>query len=359
MKRNIDFFKGCSELYAVIFGGRGYEHLVSRLGAANFISEAEKRGFCILPIFVGKNGSFYVYLGDVSDIDEVDKELDGDVLYETYPIKLSGKSGFFVGGEVLSVLAAVPILHGDYGEDGRVQGALDTAGIKFAGADTISGAVMRDKSYAKAVAASLFVPTLPWITAVRGDFGFDIEKIKSSVLSEVGYPAFVKPCRLGSSVGASCARTQGELEAALRIAFSVADRVIIERALLSKRELECAYFSVGKIHVISPPGEIAVRDGFYDYKRKYIDVSEVTLMPRAQISDLASEKIRSYTETLASALGARHIARFDYFLTDDGEVYFNEVNSFPGMTKTSLYSAMLAESGITFGSFIEMLLTET
>lgn len=359
MKRSIDFFRECRELYAVIFGGRGCEHSVSRLGAANFISEAERCGFTILPIFVGKNGSFNLYLGEIEALAEVDEEIDSDVLYETFPVRLFGKSGFFIGGEVLSVVSAVPLLHGDYGEDGRVQGALDTAGIKFIGADTVSGAVMRDKSYTKAVASRLCVPTLPWITVSRDDFDGDIGKIRSRLLSEVGYPAFVKPSRLGSSVGASFALDGEELEAALQIAFSVADRVIIERALLSKRELECAYFSVGKTKLVSLPGEIAVRGGFYDYRRKYIDTSEVSLTPRGQIPSFVAEKIRSYTETLASALGARHIARFDYFLADDGEVYFNEVNSFPGMTKTSLYPAMLAESGIAFGSFIRILLTES
>ncbi len=342
--------------YAVIFGGAGYEHFVSRLGAENFISAALRCGFDILPIFIDKNGDFYVYSGDISDIADIEKELDIRELTPTFPIRLGGECGFYVRGNIMPVALAVPLLHGDFGEDGRVQGLLSSAGIKFVGADTLSGALSSDKAYTKAVAESIRVPTLPYLTFARSKTRFS--DAASCVEERIGYPAFVKPCGLGSSVGASCAMDCVGLRRSLELAFSVAERVIVERALIRPRELECAYFDVGGTHAVAHPAEISVRDGFYDYETKYFNADNVTLHTVADLPRDTVTKIKEYTEALASALSVRHIARFDFFLTEDGELYFNEVNTFPGMTKSSLYSAMLAECGITFESFIEKLLLE-
>ena len=343
--------------YAVLFGGAGYEHSVSRLGAENFISAAMRCGFDILPIFIDKNGDFYVYSGDISDIADIENELDNNELTPTFPIRLRGECGFFTRGKIMHVELAVPLLHGDFGEDGRVQGLLASAGIKFVGADTLSGALTSDKAYTKAVADSIGVPTLPYMTFTRGK-GCTKDAV-SSVARRIGYPAFVKPCGLGSSVGASCAMDGEGLLRSLELAFAVSDRVIVERALMHPRELECAYFDVGGTHIVAHPAEISVREGFYDYDTKYFNADNVTLHTVADLPQDIAIKIREYTEALASALSVRHIARFDFFLSASGELYFNEVNTFPGMTKTSLYSAMLDACGIPFESFIEKLLLDT
>ena len=284
MKREISYYFGRDELYAVVFGGRGSEHAVSRMGAENFISVAQGLGFDILPIFIGKSGEFYVYLGSAADIECGFCEEDSSVLYPTYPVRLFGRSGFFACGSVISVVGAVPLLHGDFGEDGVVQGALETAGIKYVGADTVSGALMRDKTYAKSVALRLGVPTLPWLDFQKKDVDISgINEVVAEVARRIGYPVFVKPCRLGSSVGASLARTRGELFSSIELAFSVSDRIMAERALLSKRELECAYFDVGSTQIISEPGEVDLGGGFYDYRRKYLDTGSVKLIPKADI----------------------------------------------------------------------------
>ena len=354
MKKDIHSFTEKKKLYAVIFGGRGYEHSVSRLGAANFISAAESCGFDILPIYIDKKGGFSVYLGKASDIADTDNELRADLLYETYPVRLGGRCGFLVSGKVLSVVRAVPLLHGDFGEDGCVQGALECAGINYVGAETVSGALMSDKSFSKAVAVSVGFRTLPWQTVTESD---PIEDILLEAEQRIGYPVFVKPCRLGSSIGASSAKNPSELEASLRYAFSSADRIMIERALTGFRELECAYFNVGGTAVVSEPGEIVVPGGFYGYKEKYSEGYGVRLSARADIPNAVANEIKDMTLRLASAFGARHLARFDYFLDSGGSLYFNEVNSFPGMTGGSLYAAMLSESGVGFGDFVGRILT--
>ena len=191
--KDIDFYLGRSDVRAVIFGGAGAEHGISRMSAFGFICEAERLGFCILPIFVGKNGDFFVYLGDVAEISRIERELPCDALVPTFPIRLPCGSGFLCGGRLIGVSLAVPVLHGDFGEDGRVQGLLECAGIPFVGADTVSGAVMSDKAHAKAVASSVGVRTLPWITLTRESYLEDRESAVSRVTDLIGLPAFIKP----------------------------------------------------------------------------------------------------------------------------------------------------------------------
>ena len=340
-----------------MFGGAGAEHGISRLSAGGFVAEAERLGYCILPIFIDKNGDFFVYTGDTSEISRIDRELDRDALVPTFPIRMGGKCGFLCRGRVIAVELAVPVLHGDFGEDGRVQGLFECAGIPIVGADTVSGAVMSDKAHAKAVAVSAGVRALPWITLTRESYLEDKDAAVSTVCDLIGLPAFIKPTGLGSSIGASAAFSRGEVRESLELAFSVAGRVMAEPALESRRELECAYFDMDGRSVITHPAEVSVSDGFYGYDKKYFNTDGVRLAVCAEIPDSVAALIRESTARLAQAFGARHIARFDYFLAEDGTLYFNEVNSFPGLTAGSLYTKMLAECGIGYADFVRAMLT--
>ena len=343
---------GRDGIRAVIFGGAGAEHDISRLSAGGFIAEARRLGFDVLPIFVDKNGDFYIYNGDASEIADIGKGIASKDLLPTFPVRISGKSGFLAGGEVIAVSLAVPVLHGDFGEDGRVQGLLECAGIPFVGADTLTGAVCCDKAYAKAVALAANVRTLPWLTFSPERYACDADAVIREAAEHIGFPIFVKPTGLGSSIGASCAMSVGELSEAFRSAFAVSRRVMAEPALTDKRELECAYLNISEKCVITHPAEVKLSSGFYDFERKYFDTGRVELCERADISDTAASLIRDSTAALAETLGVRHIARFDYFLAPDGALYFNEVNTFPGLTRGSLYTKMLAREGIGYSDFV-------
>lgn len=349
----LDDLKKKSPLYAVIFGGRGCEHSISCISGANFISVAKRCGFAILPIGITPSGDFCIYLGECSKIKDGSWVFDGECQIPTYPVRLPSGSGFFTEGEIISVERAVPVLHGDFGEDGRVQGALDTAGIAFSGCDTVAGAVAADKAYSKAVAACLGIPTLPWITF--SDSEFDKNKITALAEEKIGYPMFVKPCRLGSSIGASMAYCRQELSECIDSALSCENRVIIERALVRKTELECAYFETGGKKIITPPARINTEVGFYDYNTKY-NSNSASISVRAEVSEEIKRQLLDYTERLACELSVRQIARFDYFLDEDGRVFFNEVNTFPGMTDASLYAAMLREHGVADEEIVGSLL---
>ena len=335
--------------YALLFGGKGYEREVSISGARVFLKEAERLEVDFLPVFIDAHGDFYVFLGSSDDVLKINRKSQRSRLVQIYPIRQNGISGFLIDGELVPIKLVFPLLHGDFGEDGVIQGLLSALDFDFVGADNFTGAVAADKLYSKLIARSVGVPTLPEVViSADTDLKAALEKIDNNF----GFPTFVKPARLGSSIGASIAKSKQEFAKSLKNALSVSQRVIAEPAILKKRELECAYYSVGNRKIITPPAEVSVDTGFYDFRLKYKRANDVRLIPEADVTNEVKEKIISYTDTLAEAFSVRHIARFDYFLLPDGQVYFNEVNTMPGMTETSLYSAMLSRAGLGFSDFI-------
>ena len=338
--------------YVLLFGGRGYEREISLLGAERFLSEAEKINFDFLPVFISKNGDFFIFSGKARDIPALRGRMDKSLLTPTTPARIHGVGGFLSDGALIPARLVFPLLHGDFGEDGVIQGMLAALGMKFFGADNFTGAVATDKVYSKLIARSVGVPTLPELVFERGCDALSVER---GISESFGFPAFVKPARLGSSIGASFVPTKRELSRGLKKAFSVADRVLIEPGVSEKRELEVAYFCVGKRRIITLPAEISIEGGFYDFDLKYKSGDGVSLIARAVIENETAVRVRSYTERLVGALSVRHAARFDYFLLPDGEIYFNEVNTMPGMTATSLYSEMLSGEGLEPSDFIRSL----
>ena len=334
---------------AVVFGGRGCESEISVLGAGGLIA-AVSRHRAVIPIFIAKSGEWYIYSGGTEQIGSV---LPRHMLYPTYPVTLSGECGFLFGGRVLSVTGAFVLLHGEYGEDGTVQGALVSAGIRLIGTDTVASAVCIDKSYTKWIAASLGIPVLRSVLSDARIGGADVEKICDSIERGIGYPAFVKPARLGSSIGASPARDCAQLKRAVAAALELSPRVMAEPMLADKRELECAYLSLGGATVISDVGEIGI-DGFYSFDEKYSGQTHARPTPVAKLPRAISNTVKKYTRRLAAALGIDGTARFDYFLSGDA-LYFNEVNTVPGMTASSLYPAMLEASGVSLSDLARMI----
>lgn len=341
---------------AVLFGGRGHEHAVSLVSAEHFIREAQREGFPILPIFIDRQGGYNIFLWEK---DALPPTLPGELLVPTYPVCIGGECGFLAEGKIVTVACAVPILHGDFGEDGVVQGALISAKIPLIGCDSVSGAVCADKAYTKWIAASLGIPTL---SSVLINASGEVTRERVSEWCDIasqklGYPMFVKPCRLGSSVGASEAMSRDELAAAIIAAAKVSFRIMIEPSLTDKRELECAYLSSGGRLTVTDPGEVDVGGEFYSYEEKYSSHSGARVISRARVESTVRETVVRYTAKLAAAIGISSFARFDYFLSGDGQIYFNEINTIPGMTEGSLYPKMLAECGIDFGLFVRLLLS--
>lgn len=343
---------------AVLFGGRGQEHEISHASAKAIFAWIDRERFDPFPVWISREGDFFLFR-ETADVlpDTLDPDAAGR-LKPTFPVRLSGRCGFLDGRRIRPVDAVIPCLHGDYGEDGRIQGLLDCAGLPYVGAGCIAGAVCADKAIAKAVARALGIPTLPWLL-FRGDEeeGDALSDAKNFFGNGEYSPLFVKPDALGSSVGASPAKTEEEFRTAYRAAARFG-RVIVEPLLPHPRELEVAALLTEGVPILSYPGEIESGAGFYSYEEKYrSDTAKITLAP--SLDGATEEKLYTYTSSLLSALGCVGPARVDYFLDGSGALFFNEVNTFPGFTPISLYPRLMERAGIPPQALLTRLLEAT
>ena len=321
---------------ALLYGGASSEHAVSVMGYDYVRRLIDTKKYDTLPVYIDESGEWWV-------------DIDGE-RYSAHPARAS-HGGICTDECFIRIDAAIPLLHGECGEDGKIQGALATAGIPYVGADVTTSAICIDKTYTKAIAHSLGIPTLGSVSFTQK---IDTDTALRHCLSVLDFPMFIKPRRLGSSVGAYPARDEDEFRHSFPLSSEAGEGLVtVERMLTEKREIECAFCEIGKIRIITPPGEILI-DGFYGYGEKYGGKTKTAA--RAALSPELSGKITDYATALADALRLRHLARIDFFLSGD-DVYFNEINTFPGFTCESLYPIMLRENGIdpadAISSFIE------
>ena len=310
---------------ALLYGGASNEHDVSVMGYEYMIELISDTEYEILPVYIERDGTWSVTVKDAR-------------VY-AYPTAMLGGSLYTARG-FIKIDVAIPLLHGDGGEDGSVEGALECAGIPYVGAGVCTSAMCLDKTYTKAIAESLGIPTLKSVSPKRGESDIAaLEKCKSIL----NFPMFVKPRRLGSSVGAYPIPNEEEFLKCYPLATRAGDGlVIVEECLGDKRELECAFIEIGKERIVTPPGEVLI-DGFYGYSEKYGGKTKTS--PRAKLPKDISDTVVDYGNRLADAIGLRHLGRIDFFLSE-GKIYFNEINTFPGFTRESLYPKMLECYGI-------------
>ena len=310
---------------ALLYGGASSEHDVSVLGY-EYVSELlQGTEYEIIPVYISKNGDWSVTTNGAP--------------ITVYPTAKSGGSLNTEYG-LIQIDAAIPLLHGDGGEDGSVQGALECARIPYVGADVCTSALCLDKTYSKAIARSLGIPTLSSVSPKR----YESAKAALSECKEaLNFPLFIKPRRLGSSLGACSATSEDEFLKGYEIASRLGDGlVIVEECLEEKRELECAFVEIGCKKIVTSPGEILI-GGFYGYGEKYGGKTKTA--PLARVEASVSETITEYASLLAEAMMLRHLGRIDFFLSGD-KIFFNEINTFPGFTRESLYPKMLSVCGI-------------
>lgn len=319
---------------AVIFGGEGAERHISELSAACLIKDLAD-SFNTLPVGIDEDGCWYIFSGSPEMIKSSEWNSAHDLLTPTYPVRISGKSGFYREGELLPVDVAFPVLHGDFGEDGIVQGALKCAHISYIGSDVIPSAITADKVYTKIVAEHLGITTAPWIVPSA-----NARAARREAETKLGYPMFIKPRRLGSSVGASSASCPAEFIRAYSEAYEASDGLLmIEGRVDIKCELEFALYG-GKERFISGAGSINTSGEEYSYEKKYASSDSYTeISPK--IDSRIIRRARTWSRKLSDFLGLGNISRIDFFLTNNGELIFNEINSIPGMTQTSLYPALV------------------
>jgi D-alanine-D-alanine ligase len=258
--------------------------------------------------------------------------------------------------ELGAVDVVLPILHGVHGEDGTVQGFLDTLRIPYAGGGVLDSALCMDKHFMKIVLQSAGVPVSPWVTVTRADWERDAEAVRTDA-ARLGLPVFVKPARAGSSVGVSKVAEPGELAAALEVAFAEDDKVLVETAIVG-REIEVAILEGrgGERPRASLPGEIVLTTReFYDFEGKYLGGDGAEVVCPADVDDAEIAAIQELGIRAFEAVDGRGLARVDFFLAADA-LYVNELNTMPGFTPISMFPKCWLASGMSYPELISELI---
>ena len=345
MKKNI----------ALLFGGKGEEHAVSCRSAAAVYKNLSSERYRVLPIGIDREGDFFFYHGDCTRLGEEDFRKQSELLLPTFPIRLGSRSGFYSTEGTVFVDLALPILHGRGGEDGEIQGLLSAAGIPFVGCDCVTSGVCFDKEYTKRVAEAVGVPVVRGVSLPPDeDAAAALERVYGA-FSETE-KIFIKPARQGSSVGACVAKCKEELPRCRDLAC-VYGKALAEEYIEEKRELEVALLQRDGKFLFAGPGEIVSRAPLYSYREKY-ESGTARVRVRADIPAQTKKTLFGYSEALAAALSLRGLSRLDFFLTPDGSLYFNEVNTLPGFTEASLYPALWEAEGLAFPQLLDILIGE-
>ncbi len=323
---------------ALLFGGASNEHLISCLSAATLLTYLKETGHRPLPIGITQKGEWRLYQGPTQHLTDGTWESAPD----TRPLVLSPKNGLYTEqGKHLPIDVCLPCIHGQYGEDGILQGVLEALSLPYIGCGVESSALAMNKRLTKLLAQEAGIPTLPHIPLKRGQ-----------PAPYVPLPAFCKATRSGSSIGTALATTREELATAIETALSVDGEGLAEPYLIG-REVEVAVFDDGE-RIVSHPAEILKDQPYYDYESKYGFAPAKTCL-HPSLSEKIIEQLQRYASLAFDALGCRHLARVDFFLDGDA-IYLNEVNTLPGFTKDSLYPAMMEKAGLPPKALLERLI---
>ena len=239
------------------------------------------------------------------------------------------------------------------GEDGTLQGMLELAGLPYVGSGVLGSAAAMDKAMAKVVIAQAGIPQLPWMLVLRREWERNPEGIEARIAEEIGFPCFVKPANLGSSVGITKAHDAAELTEGLREAAHFDRRLVVEKGVVG-RELEISVLG-NDDPIVSVAGEIRPRGEFYDYNAKYIDDTAELIIP-AELEPEIQNHLEEYAARAFIALDLAGLARIDFFLEEGtDQIYLNEVNTLPGFTSISMYPSLWAASGLDLSDLVDRL----
>lgn len=340
----------------VLFGGVSPEHAVSLRSAESVLNNMDKEKYNIFPVGITKNGDWVLYTGtDYAELPSGEwLNHPGNRRAALSPVRGQGLLSFEGDCVVRERIDVVfPVLHGENGEDGAIQGLLQLAGIPYVGPDVASSAVAMDKTLTKLVAGFTGVAQAQWLLLRSGELETRMESALDQVEKRFSYPVFVKPAGTGSSVGVSKVRTREELREALLDAGTYDEKILVEE-FIRGREVEVAVMG-NESPVASTCGEIDSGAEFYDYDAKYITDTSVAYIP-ARIPDDVAEQVRDAAVKIYCAIGCRGLSRVDFFVTEDNRVVFNEINTLPGFTSISMFPKLFAASGIPYAEQIDTLL---
>jgi len=341
----------------VLFGGISPEHAVSLRSAESVLNNMDSEKYNVFPVGITREGKWLLFGGK-------DYALLPDGVWQSHadnreatisPVR--GQGLLIFDGDKVTIQpidVVFPVLHGENGEDGTMQGLLQMAGIPYVGPHVAASAVAMDKTLTKLVVDNAGVPQAAWQLVRSSEMKNRMEPILDDLESRFTYPMFVKPAGTGSSVGVSKASDRVTLEAALLSAGAFDEKILVEEFICG-REVEVAVLGNSN-PVASICGEIDSGADFYDYDSKYITDTSTAYIP-ARIPEDVAEQVREAAVKVYRVVGCQGLSRVDFFVTyEDNRVVFNEINTLPGFTSISMYPKLFGASGIPYGELIDQLL---
>ncbi|HLL67138.1 MAG TPA: D-alanine--D-alanine ligase family protein [Micromonosporaceae bacterium] len=350
---------------AVVFGGRSPEHAISCVSAGNILQALDPDEFEVIPVGITREGRWVVTDGDTSTFGLSDRQLpeitDGsgsavvlapDPTSQRSVARPAGAPGDSSGVAALCDVDVVfPVLHGAYGEDGTIQGLFEMAGLPYVGAGVFASAAGMDKEFTKKLAECDGIPVAPYAVLRAG------QSLSEEDKRRLGLPVFVKPSRAGSSIGITKVRDWADLDAAMAMAREVDPKVLVEAAIVG-REIECGVLEgeYGGPAESSVPAEIRLfaEYDFYDFEAKYLSEAGEFDIP-AHLPEAVEQRIREYAVRVFTILDCAGLARVDFFVTPDSQIYLNEINTMPGFTPISMFPRMWAASGLDYAKLVTRL----
>ncbi|MGH7934329.1 MAG: D-alanine--D-alanine ligase family protein [Candidatus Binataceae bacterium] len=358
----------------VLFGGRSGEHEISLRSALTVMSAMSPDRYEIVPIGIARDGRWSLQNDAVAMLEATTPKLralgrggfpvslpphpEGGALMPAP--SLNGRNAIAAKGRIGKMPGRLdvifPVLHGTYGEDGTVQGLLDLTGIPYVGAGVLGSALGMDKDAQKRLLRDAGIPVIKYFSLTRADHE-DHPRRTNELARKLGYPVFVKPNALGSSIGVSRVKRPAALAAALTDAFQY-DRLILIEASCAGREIECAVLGNDRPEA-SIPGEVVVTRGheFYSYESKYVDPEGANVRIPADLPPAMIKRIRELSVAAFKVLGLRGMARVDFLARADlSEIIINEVNTIPGFTSISMYPKLWEATGLALPRLIDRLI---
>lgn len=342
----------------IIYGGKSSEHEVSLRTALSIMKAVDVNKYTITPIYVSLDGAWIkgeAMNGQLPDSIASLRLTSGEkeaVQKETGLVRSARAASPFAIGQQVDVF--FPVVHGPNGEDGTIQGLLELSNLPYVGTGVMASAVGMDKWMMKTVFAQAGLPQVRYVGLLRSEWEKNREATMDRIERELGYPCFVKPVNMGSSVGISKAKSRAELEAAMNMAAKFDRRLIVEQ-FVKARELEIGVLG-NEETITSVVGEIVAAKEFYDYEAKYKGAGTELSIP-AQVPEHVSAQIAEIAQRAFQALDGSGLSRVDFFWDEENDkLYINEVNTMPGFTPHSMYPMLFQAAGISYSELIDRLI---
>lgn len=348
----------------VIFGGRSGEHQVSLNSARNVMDALIQAGHDVVPLGITQHGRWLTQgdpFAQLIDNERSGNESNGSKTDDGRDLTAESSGDWALlpqasdGASLPAIDVIFPVLHGTYGEDGTIQGLLEMANLPYVGCGVLASATAMDKVIAKALFAQAGLPQMPYEMVLRRTWQTSPETVLEKLEDTLGYPLFVKPANLGSSVGISQADDRDELRGALDLACHYDSKLVVEATTPNVREIEVSVLG-NDDPVASIPGEIVPGNKFYDYAAKYLDDNSDLLIP-APLTEEQVAHIQAMAIEAFQAVDGSGLARVDFLMNGQtGDLYLNEVNTLPGFTRISMYPKLWEASGISYPALVDKLL---